>query len=157
MLTIKSHVIQNVFIYIHYDKHYLEEIYFSDRPFCIHDIRRQHRIPGTNILIVVKFYSKPTFSAISFRKNDSELNIGDIGTVSLNNISLDVYNVTIITSGYELIINITEFSEEDIGNYFVHITNDFGYCNCIMQLLFEGKQYFFLIHFVTLKKNLDNV
>ncbi|CAC5411779.1 unnamed protein product [Mytilus coruscus] len=110
----------------------------QDRPLCIQDTMSQHSILGDNIRICMNFYSKPKYSAISFRKNHSELKFGDIVTVSRKIISLDVYNVTVMVSGYEIMINITEFSEEDVGNYTVSIINEFGYCNCTVQLLFEG-------------------
>ncbi|CAC5411775.1 unnamed protein product [Mytilus coruscus] len=109
----------------------------QDRPFCIQDIRREHSILRTNIRVVMNFYSKPRYSALSVRKNDNELKLGDY-TVNIKNISLDVYNVTVMVSGYEIIINITEFSEEDIGNYTANISNRLGYCNCTVQLLCEG-------------------
>ncbi|XP_052064711.1 uncharacterized protein LOC127704627 isoform X2 [Mytilus californianus] len=86
----------------------------------------------------MKFYSKPKYSALFLSKNISELKFGDDFTVSITNISLDVYNVTVMVSGYEIKINITEFSEEDIGNYTVDITNEFGYSNCTVQLLSLG-------------------
>lgn len=46
-----------------------------------------------------------------------------------------------MVSGYEIIINITEFTEDDIGNYTVDISNEFGNSNCTVQLLFQGKHY----------------
>ncbi|CAC5411774.1 unnamed protein product [Mytilus coruscus] len=113
----------------------------QDRPFCIQDTRSQQNIFGTNVSIVMNFYSKPKYSNLSVIKNDSELNVGDMVTISKKNISLDVYNVTVMVSGYEMIINITEFSEEDIGNYTVNVTNEFGYCNYTVQLLSQGNGY----------------
>lgn len=88
----------------------------------------------------MKFYSKSNYTARSVNKNDSQLKFGDIVTISQKNISVDVYNVTVMVSGYEIIISITEFSEEDIGNYTVNITNDFGFCKCTVQLLSQGNQ-----------------
>ncbi|CAG2241790.1 unnamed protein product [Mytilus edulis] len=42
-----------------------------------------------------------------------------------------------MVSGFEIVINITEFSEEDVGNYTVNIINEFGSCDCTVQLLFK--------------------
>lgn len=109
------------------------------------DTRSQHGILGTNIIIAMNFYSNPQYSALSFSKNDSILKSAD-EFVSVKNISLNVYNDTVMVSGYEIIINITEFSEEDVGNYTVNIINEFGSCNCNVQLLIEGKQHFFFVN-----------
>ncbi|VDI07396.1 Hypothetical predicted protein [Mytilus galloprovincialis] len=106
----------------------------ENQPFCIQDTTSQHSILGSNIIIAMKFYSMPTYSALSLRKNNRELELGE-DNVTIKNISLEIYNVTIMVSGYEIIINITEFNEDDIGNYTVNITNDFGFCDCTVQLL----------------------
>lgn len=39
---------------------------------------------------------------------------------------------------YEITVNVPEFREEDIGNYTVNITNEFGSCFCEVQILLEG-------------------
>ncbi|VDI50567.1 Hypothetical predicted protein [Mytilus galloprovincialis] len=128
----------------------------QDQPFCIQDTTSQHSILGSNIIIAMKFYSMPTYSALSLRKNNRELELGE-DNVTIKNISLEIYNVTIMVSGYEIIINITEFNEDDIGNYTVNITNDFGFCDCTVQLLsqellllkrFLGIGYFILPFFL---------
>ncbi|VDI50568.1 Hypothetical predicted protein, partial [Mytilus galloprovincialis] len=106
----------------------------QDRPFCVQDTRHQLAILGDNIIIAMQFYSKPAHSSLSFRKNDSELELGE-DNVNIKNISLEIYNVTVMVSGYEITINITDFSEEDVGNYTVNITNRFGFCDCTVQLL----------------------
>ncbi|CAG2230560.1 unnamed protein product [Mytilus edulis] len=108
----------------------------AHRPFCIQDTRSQHSLLGTNITIFIQFYSKPNYTVLSFGKNDNQSKLRD-EPVNMKNISLGVYNVTILVSGYEILIHITEFSEKDVGNYTVNISNGFGFCNCTVQLLFE--------------------
>ncbi|CAC5416221.1 unnamed protein product [Mytilus coruscus] len=113
--------------------------HIQDRPLCNQHNNGQCIIPGANTSIVITFYSKPTYSTLSYRKDDSELKLKDNITVSRKNISMEIYNVTVMVSGYEIIINITEFSDEDIGNYTVDIINKFGYSNCTVQLLSQSK------------------
>ncbi|CAG2195345.1 unnamed protein product [Mytilus edulis] len=114
----------------------IAQVFLDDRPFCIKDSRSQHSILGSNITIALVFYSKPAYSDLSVRKNGNELELGD-DNINIKNISMDVYNVTVMVTGYEIIINITEFSKDDIGNYTFNIMNEFGFCNCSVQLLFE--------------------
>ncbi|CAC5411781.1 unnamed protein product [Mytilus coruscus] len=115
-------------------------IQLANSPICIQHTRNQHSIPGANTSIGIHVYSKPKYLTIYYRKDDNELDLKYNSTVSEKNISLDIYNVTVTVGGYEIIIKITEFSEEDVGNYTVDITNEFGYSNCTVRLLPKGKQ-----------------
>ncbi|VDI07397.1 Hypothetical predicted protein [Mytilus galloprovincialis] len=112
----------------------------QDIPFCVQDTKYQLAILGDYIIITMQFYSKPAYSALSFSKNDRQLKFGD-EIVNIRNISLNVYNVTVKVSVYEIIISITEFSEEDVGSYTVNITNEFGSCNCTVQLVSQGNNH----------------
>lgn len=96
----------------------------------------------------MSFYSQPKYSALSIRKNDIEIELSENVTVFIQNISLDIYNVNVMVSGYELLIHITEFDVEDIGNYAVGITNKFGYSYCAVQLRPQGKVMFYLYYMV---------
>lgn len=111
---------------------------FSDRPLCIQENRIQRSDLGSNISIVTHFYSKSIYYNIYFRKGDVELKLYNNLSVSSTNISVDIFNVTVIVSGYEIIINITEFSDEDIGNYTIEMHNEFSYAMCTVQLKPHG-------------------
>lgn len=63
-------------------------------------------------------------------------------SVSSKNITVDIFNGTVIVSGYEIINKITEFSDEDIGNYTVEMHNEFGNAMCTVQLEPHGEHYF---------------
>lgn len=117
---------------------------FSDQPLCILNKRIQRSVLGSNISIVTNFYSKSENYKISFRKGDVELKLDNDLSVSIKNISVDIFNVTVIVRGYEMTINITEFSVEDIGNYTTEMHNEFGYAMCTVQLQLHGKQYLYL-------------
>lgn len=109
---------------------------FSDRPLCIQHTSIQRSVLGANTSIGIYFYSKPKYLTLSYRKDNNDLQLNN--TVTKKKISLDIYNVTVIVIGYEILINIEEFSEEDIGNYTVSIANTIGHSNCTVQLLSQG-------------------
>lgn len=50
--------------------------------------------------------------------------------------------MTLIVNEYEIIINMTEFSDEDIGDYTIKMYNKFGYGMCLVQLQPHGEHYF---------------
>ncbi|CAC5411782.1 unnamed protein product [Mytilus coruscus] len=107
----------------------------QDSPICIQHTRNQHSIPGAYTSIGINFYSNPKYLTVFSTKDDNELELENISTISIKNISLDIYNVTVKVSGYQIKINIPEFSEEDIGNHTVDITYKFGSSYCTVQLL----------------------
>lgn len=45
-------------------------------------------------------------------------------------------------SGYEIIINMTDFGNEDIGDYTIEMYDKFGYAMCLVQLQPYGEHYF---------------
>ncbi|XP_063399039.1 uncharacterized protein LOC134683656 [Mytilus trossulus] len=116
----------------------IEKHNIEDLPLCIQDKRIQRSIIGSKITIATNFYSRSKYYNISVRKGYVELKFDKNLSVSSKNISMDIFNVTV--SGYEIIINITEVRDEDIGNYTIEMHNEFGYAMCTVQLLPRGKK-----------------
>ncbi|XP_063398906.1 uncharacterized protein LOC134683526 [Mytilus trossulus] len=108
----------------------------QDRPLCINDIKRQHYILGDNITIIAHFYSKPQYLSIVLRKNEN-IKLENSFTVFKKTLILEIFQVTVMIISYEITVNVPEFREEDIGNYTVNITNEFGSCLCEVQILLE--------------------
>ncbi|XP_041378949.1 titin-like [Gigantopelta aegis] len=80
---------------------------------------------GKPAILQKTVFSRPDYTGFNWSRSDNKSTV-NYTSIEPENITLDIHSKTVNDSGYRISLNISSFSQEDIGTYTLNVCNDVG-------------------------------